>query len=193
MQTLSRHLPPAPTVPLMSRLRMCMILGICAMPFAAALYFEPIRGGMFGFLAALLLFAGMASILSKLSDRKFEKLMAARAGENICTFRRAFDLRQVDPWIIRAVHEEVCDLIGVRPLRASDHLLDDLRIDPEDVEDIAKTIAYRAGYDLNDTHTNPLFGKVFTVGELVLFFTHQRRLQYLISLRPLRRCAKRSD
>jgi hypothetical protein len=177
MRTLSRHLPSAPTVPPISRLRLFSILGICSASFAVALYFVQIRGEMLGFLVTLTLFAGIVSIFSKLSDRKFQKIMAARVGENICTFRRAFNLRQVDPWIIRAVYEEVRNLIGYHSIRASDRLLEDLRIDPEDADDLAGVVAVRAGYDFTDISTNPLLGKVFTVGELVMFFTSQRRLR----------------
>ncbi len=92
-------------------------------------------------------------------------MMAQRTGENICAFRRGFDLHKVDPWLVRAVHEEVRDVMGPGvnnmnyPIRASDRLVEDLLIDPDDLEDVAKTVAVRAGYDFSDFKQNPLNGK----------------------------------
>ena len=107
--------------------------------------------------------------------------MSGRKGENICTFHRAFNLRQVDPWIVRAVYEEVLNFIRTGKLkcalRASDRLLEDLQIDLEDVEEIGISIAARAGYDLTNYEQNPFYAKLKTVGDLVMFFTHQRRLR----------------
>jgi hypothetical protein len=119
-------------------------------------------------------------ILFSRAKNAFRKLMAPRSDESICTFRKAFDLRQVDPWIIRAVYEEVSGFIENGKMKvaihASDPLLEDLQIDPEDLEDAAETIATRTGYDLGVNPTNPLFGKVISVGDLVMFFTHQRKI-----------------
>jgi len=115
------------------------------------------------------------------AKKAFQKLMFPRSGENICTFRKAFAVRQVDPWIIRAVHEEVSGFIENGKtkvsIRASDRLLEDLQIDPMDLEDIAETIATRAGYDLADYQKNPFYEKLQTVGDLVMFFAHQRRIR----------------
>jgi len=138
---------------------------------------------MIAFIVSVSIFAGITVILSKLGRKKFEVLMSGRKDENICTFRRAFDLRRVDPWIVRAAHEEIQNWLGCEssdgkhPIRASDRLIEDLQIDPEDAQDIAEAIAIRAGYDLKDTAQNPMTGKVYTVGDLVMFFTHQRRLR----------------
>jgi len=177
MKTLSRHLPPAATHHPISVLQVRVTLGICAALFLAALPFPPIRNEMFGFLLSLALFAGVVSIFSKLDHKKFELLMSARVGENICSFRRAFDLQKVDPWIVRAVYEEVRELTGDYPIRASDRFVEELRIESDDAEDIAANVAARAGYDFSDFSANPLAGIVFTVGDLVMFFTHQRCLR----------------
>ena len=132
---------------------------------------------MLGFLATMSLFTGIVFVFSKLDRKKFEKMMSMRRGESICEFRRAFDLRKVDPWIVRAVYEEIRDLTGNYPIRASDRFVEELRIEDEDVEDIAAAVATRAGYDFSGYSANPLNGKVATVGDFVMFFTHQRRLR----------------
>jgi len=103
-------------------------------------------------------------------------MLAQRAEENICSFRRSFDLHQIDAWIVRAVYEELIELVD-QPLRASDRLEEDLHIDPEDLEDVATNVAARAGYDLTDYQQNPFYSKLKTVGDLVMFFTHQRKLR----------------
>ncbi len=83
-------------------------------------------------------------------------------------------------------HEEVFDAVPLNPrktkiaLRASDRLVADLQIDHEDVEDIAKSVAKRAGYDFTDITANPFAGNVYTVGELVMFFMHQRAAETLV-------------
>ena len=191
MRTLSRHLPPAP-VPATNWFATILFV-ICAVGFMAWLAAGvasvvvsvvphiPMNLQLFVVFSLIVLPAYIVTFHRQKTS--FEKLMAQRAGENICTFRRAFDLREVDPWIVRAVHEEVREVMSIGmgkvdyPIRASDRLVDDLLLEIEDVEDIAETVAARAGYDFTDIQTNPLFGKVFTVGELVMFFTHQRRLR----------------
>lgn len=46
-------------------------------------------------------------------------------------------------------------------------------MDWEDVDDLAREVAQRAGYDISDCETNPLSGKIKMVGDFVMFFTHQ--------------------
>ena len=80
------------------------------------------------------------------------------------------------------------DLTGDYPIRASDRFMEELRIEGEDVEDIADMVATRAGYDFSDYSANPLAGKVFTVGDLVMFFSHQRCIRncFVAVVAPLR-------
>ena len=62
------------------------------------------------------------------------------------------------------------------PVRASDLLLKDLHIDSDDIEDLLVDIAARSGYSLDETENNPLYGKINTVHDLVLFINAQPRL-----------------
>ena len=56
------------------------------------------------------------------------------------------------------------------PIRADDSLLDDLKIDGEDLEDIADEIAVRSCRSQEIGDDNPYFGKVNTAKDLVLLF-----------------------
>ena len=134
-------------------------------------------------LAIVLLAAVGQGVWRKQQNALVQKMVSERASENICSFRRAFDLHQVDPWLVRATYEEVRAALGSdleyvsAGVRASDHLVRDLMIDPDDIEDIGLRVAKRAGYDLSDTKGNPLYEKIETVGDLVMFFTYQRSLR----------------
>lgn len=100
-----------------------------------------------------------------------------RLGDSICTFARAFDYRKIDTRIIRAVHEEMQHHfegeVKSFPIRASDRFEKDLQIDSEDLEDMAQVIAYRTQRSLDNYEANPFYGKLETVSDLVLFFSHQ--------------------
>lgn len=112
-----------------------------------------------------------------LEMRRLRRLAAERAGEGLCTFARSFSRPGLDPWVVRATYEELTPWVAVGetwvPLRASDRLDKDLRIDWEDVEDIVKDIALRSGRSLQNPERNPLYGRVRTVGELVQFIVLQ--------------------
>jgi len=126
-------------------------------------------------------------------NRNMRKLAAGRADESICTFVRQFNCRKSDPWILRAVYEELSrySVVDSRPLpiRADDQccgsnldeiewkfLENNLKIDPEDLDDLARTIAVRAGRSMEDAKQNPFYGKVKTVRDLVGFLEHQPKL-----------------
>lgn len=110
--------------------------------------------------------------------RHLQRLASNRGGESICTFVREADCRNVDTWVVRAVYEQLQEHLSSAyptfPLRWNDRLKEDLKIDEEDLEvDLASEVAERAGRDYRDTKGNPYFGKVRTVGDLVLFFNAQ--------------------
>ena len=111
--------------------------------------------------------------------RRRRQALAARQSETICDFARSFD-RGTDTWIVRAVYEELCRFLSVDgrlfPLRKADHCEKDLKIDPEDLDDLAGDIAFRAGRSMEDTKSNPLYGKVKTVSDIVTFLEHQPRV-----------------
>ena len=105
----------------------------------------------------------------------------ARTGESICEFTRAFDARRVDTWVIRAVYErvqqELRPVCPSFPVRASDRLKEDLRLDDDDIDlDILPDVISRTGRSMEDHKRNPLYGKVTTVADLVTFFTAQPKL-----------------
>jgi hypothetical protein len=104
----------------------------------------------------------------------------ARRGESICAFARSFDAREVDTWVIRAVYEEIqselADAAPNFPVRASDLLLEDLLEDSDDLDmSVVPKVAKRTGRSLDEHLENPHFGKVRSVGDLVLFINAQPR------------------
>jgi hypothetical protein len=108
--------------------------------------------------------------------RRMRRLAEERRGESICTFARALNPRAVDPCVIRAVHDELqpyamAGRLAV-PLRPTDRLYEELGVDPEELEDVARDIADRTGRPLIGAERNPV-RPVVTVGDLVRFFTHQ--------------------
>ena len=60
------------------------------------------------------------------------------------------------------------------PIRAADRLKDDIPIDIEDLEmDLIANIARRSRRLLTDPTSNPYFGKIRTVADVVLFLNAQ--------------------
>ena len=111
-------------------------------------------------------------------QRRMRRLAAERRGESICTFARALNPRAVDPWVIRAVHDELQPYAMAGelpvPLRPTDRLYEDFGVDPEELHDVALDIAERTGRPLDGAERNPV-RPVVTVGDLVRFFAHQPR------------------
>jgi hypothetical protein len=132
-------------------------------------------------LAAILALAVGAAVSSKASRTKLEQLAANRSqGGGICEFARSFDFHQVDPWIVRAVYEEVTryfkDLGADVEIRADDDLIKDLGIDPEDLDmGIAMDIAARTGRSFDGYKSNPYLAQTNIVRGLVMFFNAQPR------------------
>lgn len=111
------------------------------------------------------------------SIRRLRQLAESRSNESICTFARAFNYRQIDTWIIRAVYEQLQPLASTSnapfPLRPEDRLSEDFGIVDEDLDDLADEIAQRTGRRWENCEQNPYYGNVRTVGDLVMFFAHQ--------------------
>jgi hypothetical protein len=103
--------------------------------------------------------------------------MKQRVGETICQFTRSFDYRKVDTKIIRATYEYLADWNKVKgrpfPVRASDSLHKIYYIVDEDVDELAEEVAKKTGRSLEDAERNPLYGKVMTVRDMVLFINNQ--------------------
>ena len=121
--------------------------------------------------------------------RQFERLKEERKEESICTFARSLPAREHDTWVVRAVFEELSSRVRV-PIRPTDDLKKDLKIDPDDLDETAFEIARRAGRSMDDTKNNPMFDRVVTVADIIVFFEHQpKRLN-----QPIQRtgaCARR--
>jgi len=79
--------------------------------------------------------------------------------------------------VVRATWEAVqAYFSGVNlPLRPSDRFLEDLYIDPEDIEWVAEEVAERSGHSLERIEMNPYYGRVHTVGDFVKFVSAQPR------------------
>jgi len=107
------------------------------------------------------------------------RLAASRYEESICRFARSFG-RSADSWILRAVYEEISRFIAVDcraiPIRREDRCAEDLKIDPEDLDDLGRDIAFRARRSMDACDRNPFYGKVKTVGDIVAFLEYQPRI-----------------
>jgi hypothetical protein len=119
--------------------------------------------------------------LARREKRRLAALAVTHGGESIGEFARSYDTRTVDTWVIRAVYEELPDLLRSNhpsfPLRASDRF-EDLDIDDEDLEmDVAAVVAERTGRTLDDANKNPFFKELRTVADLVMFFNAQARVE----------------
>ena len=112
--------------------------------------------------------------------RRLSHLAKSRNADALCQFARAFDTRQVDTWVIRATFEQLQNYLEGSypkfPIRADDSLLDDLKVDAEDLEDIVDEIAVRSCRSQEYGDDNPYFGKVNTAKDLVLLFNAQPEL-----------------
>jgi hypothetical protein len=121
-----------------------------------------------------------SAIWVQVNGRRLRRLAEQRTGEDIGTFARAFDRRTgpFDPWVVRATWDALQPYMSFRdgqvPLRPTDRLEQDLRIDPDDLDlDIVVEIADRAGYSLDQAEANPMHGNIRTVRDLVKFITRQ--------------------
>ncbi len=134
----------------------------------------------------LLVIAGIALLVMVWSvieqpkvKRYFQNLCKERSGLSICEFAREFDSMVVDTWIIRAVYEQLQAALPTKenvPIMASDGLFDTLMLDEDDLDlDLVEEIAQRTSRSLEGYESNPYYGKVTTVRNLVLFFNHQAR------------------
>ena len=128
----------------------------------------------------IFLFASAAVVLVSFWDRSqiesLERVRAERKDEDIGSFARALDYRRVDPWIIRAVYEEINEELPLKeplPLRPSDHLERDLKLDGEDLEFVLERIFSRVGLSDENIEKNPFYGKIETVRDLVEFCNGQ--------------------
>jgi hypothetical protein len=176
MGTFSRWMPVAPQ-PAPRRRDWVVITAAATVPIAGlawALYLHP--------WVWLLVLAAVALVTygSYSYTRQLRQLAATRAAEDISTFARAFDRRgePFDPWVARAVWDALQAHLRVDgkpvPIRPSDRIVEDLKLDWEDLEfDIVSDIAPRARRSLDGVEQNPLYGQLNTVGDLVRLLSSQ--------------------
>ncbi len=175
VRKLSRHLPPLETATMTTE--GCFLWCI---PVAAFLYLVPQVIGIALLLAVPIL------LLSLREDRRRARLAAGRRGESICTFARSFPRRSVDPWVLRAVYEELHRAADSSfPPRSMDPLGLDLGIcEVEDVEDLIVGVADRVGRSLDAPEDNPHYARIETVGDVVRFLSAQPPSPAGLALRP---------
>ena len=152
-----------------------VILALLATGYAYAAWRKPLI--VFIGTGLLVVWAVIARLRMK---HRLRSLASGRAGESIGSFAQEFDRRTVDTWVVRAVYEEIQRHLASEypsfPVRPSDRLTGDLLVDEDDLEDdLARTIAERAGRSLSQMTENPYYGRVNTVEDLVGFFCAQPR------------------
>lgn len=178
MRTPSRNMPSLETYEAISLGERLVLVVAFGVPLLAGLWFNlPLTIWLVTFVV------GCHFFFSLRSKRDFRRVVDGREGEGICSFVRAFDYRQLDTWILRAVYEGLVDEVGLIDgkafaIRPSDSLYRTLQLDEEDLEEaLLPEMAARAGRDLRNEHLNPVYGKVTTVRDLVDFLHFQPPLQ----------------
>lgn len=172
-KTASRFMPPVAVRPPLRWPARCF-LAVMAVAFMAVFWTHPVAVG-----GSLLALGSLVAVLSRREALRLARMAQGRAGESICQFARSIDCRRVDTWVVRAVYEELQRSLSAAvavPLRLTDTLQSDLRLDADDLDDLVADMAQRARRSLADTSANPLFGEVTTVGDLVEFLQAQPRL-----------------
>ncbi|MGC4016826.1 MAG: hypothetical protein QM755_20280 [Luteolibacter sp.] len=113
-------------------------------------------------------------------NRHLRMLAANRSEESICQFVRSLDYRSLDTKVIRAVYEslgEWCSNGHNRhrpfPIRTTDTLLGDLKLDDEDLIEVIGDVAERCKVSLDHCEQNPWYHRVDTAGDLVHFLCAQ--------------------
>jgi len=168
MNTPSRMMPPTAVPKKATVWTWIFLLGLCA-AFGYLLYSNA-GARLAG--AAIVVFATGGSIIA---HGHFKRLREERKEESICTFAKALPARAHDTWIARAVYEELSRFVQI-PIRPTDDLYKDLRIDPDDLDEVAYEIARRSGRSMAETKKNPMFDHVVTVSDMIAFFEKQRNL-----------------
>ena len=116
-------------------------------------------------LSAIIIYLAISTVRD---TKRLRTIASERAKDSICTFARAFDRRTIDPWTIRAAHDELQEYFGSStrpfPIRASDRFREDLNMDGDDLCDLLFSIAERSKHDITFLDDDL---QIYTVGELV--------------------------
>ena len=109
-----------------------------------------------------------------------QRIAASRHNEDIGSFARAFERRGAapfDPWAVRAVWNAVVaatEAKGQRiPLRPTDRLVDDLDVDPEEIEYLLPELVEQCERIPGNWKANPYYERLATAGDLVYFISSQ--------------------
>ena len=172
MRTPSRFMPkyaPRPRTAI-QRVASAVLSGGFLLGLGYALYQKPFLSGL-----ALLCLVAASLIGRRQHGERLRRLAYARPRDSICSFRAAFDVRTVDPWVIRAVYEAVQEYLRSSypdfPVHPEDRLETDLLIDGDDLAfDIAEQISQRTGRSLKHPIALAWNKPVLTTGDLVHFF-----------------------
>lgn len=139
MKVPSRRMPAAPVHK--TPVRAWLFLAVLLAGFTGWLWQQPYLVGVL-----LAVFGVCVGIQLVWDTRSRRRLAVARQGGAFAS-SRAFD-RSADTWLIRAVYEEISRHLSVDgravPVRRQDRCEKDLRIDPDDLDDIARDAAFRA-------------------------------------------------
>lgn len=114
----------------------------------------------------------------RVTRRRYWQRAAERSGRSICTFGRCFDLRTIDPWIVRAVYEEFTEharMAQFAPTVLPADRLEEIICDDEDLEDVVSHIAWRCRRELPAQFAD--IGPTSSLRELILWLnTHATRV-----------------
>ncbi len=142
-----------------------------------------VAGWFLGQLTGIAFAVAALALLGSLLLRDFlrvRRLLRTRPGESFCTLVRALPRAQRDPWVLRALHDELAAALGCvghrLPLRPTDRLLIDLGLDAEALEEIIEDAAKRSQRSLATAESNPFYGRVQTVGDMLGFLVAQPRV-----------------
>lgn len=156
----------------------CVLLLAFAAGYAWLLWYWPLR--TLG--VSMVLISGVV-LQMVLEDRRrrirLRALAESRSGESICSFVRNIPIRQVDTLVVRVVVEILQDYMKTAypgfPLRPSDRLVEDLRIDIEDLfMELGLVIAHRSGRAFrHDPASHTMSGNPRTVEDLIRYWNAQ--------------------
>jgi len=111
---------------------------------------------------------------------RLRNIARQREDDSICTFVRSLDYRSLDTKVIREVYEQLQTWLhcGKRPfpVRVTDNLHEDYKMDPLDLDDLVLDVAKKTGRDVSDGSKNPYYDRVDTVGDLIGFLCSQPRI-----------------
>jgi hypothetical protein len=126
-------------------------------------------------------FVVVLTLFGLLDARRLRKLAAERQGDSICRFARSLDYRRLDTKVIRGVYEGVQEYFApvcpAFPVRASDDIDKDYRIDRDDYMDMIMTIADRCGRNIDGWERNPYYYRISTISGLIEFLCAQPKAQ----------------